>query len=49
MRYVDPTPDHKRRAAEKLEQFSITQLFVQLENGDSYSNPFGGFQTLINY
>jgi integrase len=35
MRYVHPTPEHKRRAAEKLEQFNIAQLFAQVENGDS--------------
>jgi integrase len=35
MRYVHPTPEHKRRAADKLERFNIEQLFARVENGDS--------------
>jgi integrase len=29
MRYVHPTPEHKRRAIEKLEQFNIEQVFAR--------------------
>jgi len=35
MRYVHPTPEHKRKAAEKLEQFNVEQLFAQVEIGES--------------
>ena len=31
MRHVHPTPEHKRNAVEKLEQFNIAQLFAQFE------------------
>ena len=35
MRYVHPTPEHKRNAVEKLEQFNIAQLFAQFEQQES--------------
>jgi hypothetical protein len=35
LRYVPPTPEHKRKAMEKLEQFNIDQVFAQLQNGES--------------
>jgi integrase len=35
MRYVHPTPEHKRKAMEKLEQFNIDQVFSRIQNGDS--------------
>ncbi len=31
MRYVHPTPEHKRRAMDKLEQFNVAQVFAQYE------------------
>jgi integrase len=31
MRYVHPTPEHKRKAMEKLEQFNAAQVFAQYE------------------
>lgn len=31
MRYVHPTPEHKRKAMDKLEQFNIAQVFAQYE------------------
>jgi len=35
MRYVHPTPEHKRRAVNKLEQFNIEQVFARIEDGES--------------
>ena len=35
MRYVHPTPEHKRNAMEKLEQFNIDQVFARIQNGES--------------
>ena len=35
MRYVDPMPEHKRGALDKLEQFSAEHLFAQMESGES--------------
>jgi integrase len=35
LRYVHPTPEHKRKAMEKLEQFNIDQVFARLQNGES--------------
>jgi integrase len=35
MRYVHPTPEHKRKAAEKLELFNTEQLFAHAEIGRS--------------
>jgi integrase len=32
MRYVHPTPEHKRQAAQKLEQFNVEQVFALYEN-----------------
>jgi hypothetical protein len=34
MRYVHPTPEYKRKAAEKLEQFNVEQLFAQSRNSE---------------
>jgi integrase len=31
MRYVHPTPEHKRRAMEKLERFNVAQVFELFE------------------
>src|SRR5438874_13087711 len=31
MRYVHPTPEHKRQAVRKLEQFNIDQVFASYE------------------
>ncbi len=35
MRYVHPTPEHKRKAIDKLEQFNIEQMFAQIEDRES--------------
>jgi integrase len=35
MRYVHPTPEHKREAVRKLEQFNIEQVFARFERGES--------------
>jgi integrase len=35
MRYVHPTPEHKREAVRKLEQFNIAQVFAHFERGES--------------
>ena len=35
MRYVHPTPEHNRRAVEKLEQFNIEQVFARIDEGES--------------
>ncbi len=35
MRYVHPTPEHKRRAMEKLERFNIEQVFARIEDRES--------------
>jgi integrase len=32
LRYVHPTPEHKRKAMEMPEQFNLDQLFVGLES-----------------
>ncbi|MBI2818177.1 MAG: tyrosine-type recombinase/integrase [Acidobacteria bacterium] len=32
MRYVHPTPEHKRAAVEKLERFNVAQLMATYEN-----------------
>lgn len=32
MRYVHPTPEHKRQAVNKLEQFNVEQVFALYEN-----------------
>jgi integrase len=32
MRYVHPTPEHKRQAVQKLEQFNVEQVFALYEN-----------------
>ena len=40
MRYVPPTPKHKRKAADKLERFNIERLFAQIENRDSLRSPY---------
>ena len=31
MRYVHPTPEHKRQAVEKLEKFNVEQVFAVCE------------------
>ena len=31
MRYVHPTPEHKREAVRKLEQFNVDQVFALYE------------------
>jgi hypothetical protein len=31
MRYVHPTPEHKRNAMEKLERFNVAQVFELFE------------------
>ena len=31
MRYVHPTPEHKRQAIQKLEQFNVEQVFAVYE------------------
>ncbi len=35
MRYVHPTPEHKREAVRKLEQFNVAQVFAQYERAES--------------
>ena len=35
MRYVHPTPEHKREAVRKLEQFNVQQTFAQFEGAES--------------
>jgi integrase len=35
MRYVHPTPEHKRRAMDKLERFNIEQVFARIEDRES--------------
>jgi integrase len=35
MRYVHPTPEHKREAVRKLEQFNVAQVFAQYERSES--------------
>jgi len=32
MRYVHPTPEHKREAVDKLERFNTEQVFAMHEN-----------------
>ena len=36
MRYVHPTPEHKRNAVEKLEQFNLDQTFAMYESRQGY-------------
>jgi len=33
MRYVHPSPEHKCRAMQKLEQFNMEQVFARIEEG----------------
>lgn len=40
MRYVHPTPEHKRSAVEKLERFNVKQLFARIENAESLKSPY---------
>jgi hypothetical protein len=35
LRYVHPTPEHKRKAMAMLEQFNLDQLFSGLGNSES--------------
>jgi integrase len=35
MRYVHPTPEHKREAVRKLEEFNVQQAFAQFEGAES--------------
>jgi len=35
MRYVHPTPEHKRRAVDKLERYNIEQVFARIEDRES--------------
>lgn len=39
MRYVHPTPEHKRQAMAKLEQFNTEHVFALYQNGESLQNP----------
>lgn len=40
MRYVHPTPEHKRAAVDKLERFNVEQLFREVEARQGYpQNP----------
>jgi hypothetical protein len=40
MRYVHPTPEHKREAVRKLEQFNADQLIALYEqNGSPQKSP----------
>jgi len=36
MRYVHPTPEHKRMAVDKLERFNLTQTFAKYETRQGY-------------
>jgi len=36
MRYVHPTPEHKRAAVDKLERFNVEQVFKVYENRQGY-------------
>ena len=36
MRYVHPTPEHKRDAVRKLEQFNAEQVIAAFERGESH-------------
>ena len=40
MRYVHPTPEHKRQAMEKLEQFNNEHVFALSQNGESLQNSY---------
>ena len=37
MRYVHPTPEHKRAAVDKLERFDVEQLFQVYDKGEGVS------------
>ena len=36
MRYVHPTPEHKRAAVDKLERFNVEQVFQLYERRQGY-------------
>jgi len=36
MRYVHPTPEHKRSAVDKLERFNVEQVFQLYERRQGY-------------
>ena len=36
IRYVHPTPEHKRAAVDKLERFNVEQVFKVYENRQGY-------------
>jgi integrase len=44
MRYVHPTPEHKRQAVQKLEEFNVEQVFALYENreGGPHKSPHSG-------
>ena len=39
MRYVHPTPEHKRQAVNKLEQFNVEHVFALYEKRDGVGLP----------
>ena len=54
MRYVNPTPEHKRQAIEKLEQFNaeLALLALAQDSGSHnfpHSYPVCRFSVLLNY
>ena len=53
MRYVHPTPEHKRQAMDKLEQFNLEQaLLAHTQTRGPYKSPysdlFSDFPILLN-
>jgi integrase len=40
MRYVHPTPEHKRKAMEKPEQFNTEHVFALCQTGSPYKIPY---------
>lgn len=40
MRYVHPTPEHKRNAVEKLERFNVEQAFALYETPQGYPQKY---------
>jgi hypothetical protein len=53
MRYVHPTPEHKREAVRKLEQFNIAQVSRNLSGKSPHKSPDSSqsakIALLVNY
>jgi hypothetical protein len=53
MRYVHPTPEHKRRGMEQLERFNVEKVFARIEDTEFPTKvptvtPSGDFHALVN-